>query len=153
MPYVSVTVPTTSGSTTNIGLNTDITFPTGVGTSVPKTCQTILQRARQENKAQFQDIYKLERLKTQFAQTRDLLSNPTLSQNADVTTQEFVAETLISIFNYSSIEAEEMTMKIHHEGSAVVATLSYELAEQKGIEVTVLARNHGFPLAVKIEQE
>jgi ATP-dependent Clp protease adapter protein ClpS len=46
-----------------------------------------------------------------------------------------------------------MTMKIHHEGSAVVATLSYELAEQKGIEVTVLARNHGFPLAVKIEQE
>ena len=73
--------------------------------------------------------------------------------NDDVTTQEFVAETLISIFNYSSIEAEEMTMKIHHEGSAVVATLSYELAEQKGIEVTVLARNHGFPLAVKIEQE
>lgn len=73
--------------------------------------------------------------------------------NDDVTTQEFVALTLVSIFNYSDIDAEEITMKIHHEGSAVVATLSYELAEQKGIEVTVLARNHGFPLAVKIEQE
>lgn len=73
--------------------------------------------------------------------------------NDDVTTQEFVAETLISIFHYSAIDAEEMTMKIHHEGSAIVATLSYELAEQKGIEVTVLARNHGFPLAVKIEPE
>ena len=73
--------------------------------------------------------------------------------NDDVTTQEFVAETLIAIFNYKPIDAEEMTMKIHHEGSAVVATMSYELAEQKGIEVTVLARNHGFPLSVKIEAE
>lgn len=73
--------------------------------------------------------------------------------NDDVTTQEFVAETLIAIFNYSSVDAEEMTMKIHHDGSAIVATLSYEMAEQKGIEVTMLARNHGFPLAVKIEQE
>ena len=73
--------------------------------------------------------------------------------NDDVTTQEFVAETLIAIFNYSAIDAEEMTMKIHHDGSAIVATMSYELAEQKGIEVTLLARNNGFPLCVKIEAE
>ena len=34
-----------------------------------------------------------------------------------------------------------------------VAVLPYELAEQKGIEVTMLARGHGFPLQVKIEQD
>jgi ATP-dependent Clp protease adapter protein ClpS len=44
-------------------------------------------------------------------------------------------------------------MKVHQEGSAVVATLPFEMAEQKGIEVTMLARNNGFPLQVKLEPE
>ena len=44
-------------------------------------------------------------------------------------------------------------MKVHEEGSAVVAVFPYEIAEQKGIEVTLLARNNGFPLQVKIEQD
>jgi len=73
--------------------------------------------------------------------------------NDEVTTQEFVIETLVIIFNYNRIEAEEMTMKIHAEGSCVVATLPYEMAEQKGVEVTLLARNNGFPLTVKLEPE
>lgn len=73
--------------------------------------------------------------------------------NDEVTTQEFVVESLTSIFNYARESAETLTMQVHEEGSAVVATLPYELAEQKGIEVTLLARNNGFPLQVKIEQE
>ena len=73
--------------------------------------------------------------------------------NDEVTTQEFVVETLTTIFNYARESAETLTMRVHEEGSAVVATFPYELAEQKGIEVTVLARNNGFPLQVKIEQE
>lgn len=73
--------------------------------------------------------------------------------NDDVTTQEFVIETLVVVFNYSHLEASDLTDKIHEAGSAVVATLPYEMAEQKGIEVTLLARNHGFPLAVKVEPE
>ena len=73
--------------------------------------------------------------------------------NDDVTTQEFVIETLKSIFNYDQDTAEAVTMKIHEDGSAVVAVLPYEMAEQKGIEVTTLARSHGFPLMVKIEAD
>jgi len=73
--------------------------------------------------------------------------------NDEVTTQEFVVETLVIIFNYTQIEAEEMTLKVHKEGSAVVATMPYEMAEQKGVEVTMLARNNGFPLVVKLEPE
>lgn len=73
--------------------------------------------------------------------------------NDEVTTQEFVIETLKIIFNYDEGAAESLTMRVHEEGSAVVAVLPYELAEQKGIEVTLLARTHGFPLQVKIEQD
>lgn len=73
--------------------------------------------------------------------------------NDEVTTQEFVIETLIIVFNYDRDTAEEMTHKIHTEGSGIVATLPYEMAEQKGVEVTLLARNSGFPLVVKLEPE
>ena len=34
-----------------------------------------------------------------------------------------------------------------------VAVLPYEVAEQKGIEVTMSARSSGYPLMVKIEAE
>ena len=73
--------------------------------------------------------------------------------NDNVTTQEFVIETLKIVFGYDEGAADALTMKVHEEGSAVVAVLPYEIAEQKGIEVTVLARNHGFPLQIKIEQD
>jgi ATP-dependent Clp protease adaptor protein ClpS len=73
--------------------------------------------------------------------------------NDDVTTFEFVVETLTSVFGYARDGAEALTVKVNDENSAVVATLPYEMAEQKGIEVTILARSHGFPLQVKIESE
>lgn len=73
--------------------------------------------------------------------------------NDEITTQEFVVETLAIIFNYDHMAAEAMTIKIHEDGSAVVATMPFEMAEQKGVEVTLLARNNGFPLVVKLEPE
>ena len=71
--------------------------------------------------------------------------------NDSVTTMEFVVQTLIEIFNHSPEEAQSVTMKIHEEGSGTAAILPYEMAEQKGVEVTQLARNNGFPLQVKLE--
>jgi ATP-dependent Clp protease adaptor protein ClpS len=71
--------------------------------------------------------------------------------NDDVTTMEFVIETLVTIFNHSPESAEQITQKIHQEGSGTAAILPYEMAEQKGVEVTQLARNNGFPLLVKLE--
>ena len=73
--------------------------------------------------------------------------------NDNVTTMEFVIETLIAVFEHSDESAMALTMKIHEDGSAVVGTYPYELAEQKGVEVTLLARNNGFPLAVKLEPD
>jgi ATP-dependent Clp protease adaptor protein ClpS len=71
--------------------------------------------------------------------------------NDSVTTMEFVVETLVTIFNHSPETAQEVTLKIHEEGSGTAAILPYEMAEQKGVEVTQLARNNGFPLQIKLE--
>lgn len=73
--------------------------------------------------------------------------------NDDVTTMEFVVGSLIDYFNYSSDTAINLTKNIHDEGSAVVAVLPYEIAEQKGSEVTLDARNQGYPLLVKLEAQ
>lgn len=73
--------------------------------------------------------------------------------NDEKTTVEFVIESLVEIFDYDTKSAEHITLDIHNNGSATVAVLPYEIAEQKGIEVTVSARTHGYPLMVKIEPE
>lgn len=73
--------------------------------------------------------------------------------NDEVTTVDFVVNSLINYFNYNMETAQSITMGIHEQGSAVVAVLPYELAEQKGIEVTLEARGHGYPLQVKVEVE
>lgn len=73
--------------------------------------------------------------------------------NDDKTAMEFVIETLVDIFHYTPITAENITLDIHQKGSAVVAVLPYEMAEQKGVEVTIMARGAGFPLQVKLEPD
>jgi len=72
--------------------------------------------------------------------------------NDEITTMEFVITSLVEIFDHSEESAAELCAKVHEDGSAVVAVLPYELAEQKGMDVSVLARNNGFPLLVRLEQ-
>jgi ATP-dependent Clp protease adaptor protein ClpS len=76
-----------------------------------------------------------------------------IALNDDVTPMDFVVSLMISVFNHNEVAALNLTMQIHQEGSAVAGTYSYEIAEQKGIEATELARGNGFPLQFKIEQE
>lgn len=73
--------------------------------------------------------------------------------NDNQTSVEFVIETLLDFFNYTPDTAVKITQDIHESGSAVVAVLPYEVAEQKGIEVTVSARSQNYPLQVKLEPE
>jgi|TARA_R110000782_G_scaffold261338_1_gene352929 ATP-dependent Clp protease adaptor protein ClpS len=73
--------------------------------------------------------------------------------NDDKTAMEFVIETLVDIFHYTPTTAENITLDIHEKGSAVVAVLPYEMAEQKGVEVTMSARSKGYPLQVKLEPD
>lgn len=73
--------------------------------------------------------------------------------NDNQTSMEFVVSSLVEYFDYTAESAEQITVDIHEAGSAVVAVLPYEIAEQKGIEVTVQARSQSYPLQIKLEPE
>ena len=73
--------------------------------------------------------------------------------NDNVTPMEWVIEVLQRTFHHSLETAKNLTLIVHEKGSAVVGTYSYEIAEQKAIEANGLSREHGFPLAVKVEQQ
>ena len=73
--------------------------------------------------------------------------------NDDKTSVEFVIGTLVEHFDYTENTAEQKTIDIHEAGAAVVAVLPYEIAEQKGIEITMAARVNGYPLQIKLEPD
>lgn len=73
--------------------------------------------------------------------------------NDNTTAMEFVIDSLMEHFHYTSEAAEQKTITIHEAGSAIVAVLPYEIAEQKGIEITVSARTAGYPLQIKLEPD
>lgn len=89
--------------------------------------------------------------------TKNIIEDPgfykVIFLNDNVTPMEFVVDVLQNIFKHDHDTASTITMTIHNEGSSVVGVYTYEIAEQKGVETTVLARNSGFPLQVKIEKE
>jgi ATP-dependent Clp protease adaptor protein ClpS len=70
--------------------------------------------------------------------------------NDNYTTMECVIEILTGIFRHSQEDAIALTLKVHKEGSAIAGTYHYEIAEQKALDATSLARNQGFPLVLKI---
>ena len=73
--------------------------------------------------------------------------------NDDVTPVEFVISMLVGVFRHNEKSALELTLKIHNSGSAVAGTFSYEVAEQKALDATNLARANGYPLIIKVEPE
>jgi len=72
--------------------------------------------------------------------------------NDDQTPMEFVIAMLIAIFKHTQDSAIDLTMQIHNNGSAIAGTYTYEIAEQKYIDATHLARENGHPLQLKVEE-
>lgn len=73
--------------------------------------------------------------------------------NDDTTPIEFVIAMLISVFRHDEGSALVLTLKIHTQGNAIAGTYSFEVAEQKAVDGTNLARAHGYPLIIKVEPE
>jgi ATP-dependent Clp protease adaptor protein ClpS len=73
--------------------------------------------------------------------------------NDDVTPMDFVIAMLINVFKYDDKAAMDLTLKVHHNGSAIAGVYPYEVAEQKSIDATNMARLNGFPLIIKVEPE
>ena len=92
-----------------------------------------------------------------ITRTKKAIKEPPLYRviyiNDNTTTMEFVVSSLIDYFNYNNDTAITITKSIHAQGSAVVAVLPYEIAEQRGIEVTLDARSRGYPLLVRVEAD
>ena len=73
--------------------------------------------------------------------------------NDNITTMEFVVRVLKQIFNKTQEQAESITKKIHDSGQGVVGSYVHEIAEQKGVETTLLARQENMPLQVKVKKQ
>ena len=73
--------------------------------------------------------------------------------NDDYTTMDFVVLVLKSFFQKSSVEAEQIMMKIHKEGRALCGVYTHEVAESKVFKVNHFAREHGHPLKCTMEAE
>lgn len=73
--------------------------------------------------------------------------------NDDKTPMEFVIQLLTEIFKHDDVSAQEITLEIHETGSGIAGIYTHEIAEQRGIESTQIARNNGFPLKIVIEPD
>ena len=73
--------------------------------------------------------------------------------NDDSTPIDWVIGILKEIFRHATPAAEALTMEVHNQGSAVVGTYTFEIAETKIAETINISRDNGFPLVAKIEED
>ena len=72
--------------------------------------------------------------------------------NDDYTPMEFVVMVLERIFNKSHEEAIKIMLHVHQKGVGVCGVYTYEVAETKIMQVSRLAREHGYPLKATMEE-
>ena len=95
----------------------------------------------------------LEKKKQTVKQFKEPKKYKVVVCNDDVTTVDFVVSMLMSVFRLDEKRALELTATIHQKGSAVAGVYAYEIAEQKAVDATNMARLNGFPLITKVEPE
>jgi ATP-dependent Clp protease adaptor protein ClpS len=73
--------------------------------------------------------------------------------NDDFSTMDFVIDVLVKVFRKSLDEASTIMINIHNNGKEICGTYSYEIAGTKVAQVKAMAREQGFPLKAKMEEE
>lgn len=73
--------------------------------------------------------------------------------NDNTTPVDFVIALLMHVFKHTEERAREITLEVHNTGAGVAGIFPYEIAEQKGSESLMLARQNGWPLAIRVEEE
>lgn len=76
-----------------------------------------------------------------------------IMHNDDFTTMEFVVEVLRSVFFKSQAEAEQLMLKVHRSGAAIVGLYTYDIATSKVDKATRMAREQGFPFRLTCEKD
>lgn len=71
--------------------------------------------------------------------------------NDNSTPMEFVIELLKVIFHHTQEAAVQVMLQVHENGKGTAGIYTYEVAEQKAMESTQIARTNGHPLGVSVE--
>ncbi len=66
--------------------------------------------------------------------------------NDDFTTMEFVVKLLENVFLKTHANAEQLMLKVHNSGKAVVGIYDYDTAVSRVTIATQMARQNGYPL-------
>lgn len=89
--------------------------------------------------------------------TDEKIKEPKLYQvimlNDDFTTMDFVVAVLTDIFHKDEETANQLMLKVHHNGKAVVAKYPYDIAVSKTDEAMSWAKQEGFPFRMTVEEE
>ena len=90
-------------------------------------------------------------------ETRQRTKKPSLYKvlllNDDYTTMEFVVHVLESVFHKSTVEATQIMLHVHKNGSGLAGVYTRDIAETKIATVHELARKRRFPLKCIMERE
>jgi ATP-dependent Clp protease adaptor protein ClpS len=73
--------------------------------------------------------------------------------NDDFTPMELVIDILKAVFKHDEDSAKKKTLEVHNHGAAVVGEYVFEIAEQRALEATKIARINGSPLKLTLEEQ
>ncbi|MBI3593228.1 MAG: ATP-dependent Clp protease adapter ClpS [Nitrospirae bacterium] len=89
--------------------------------------------------------------------TRQKTEKPSLYKvillNDDYTTMDFVVHILETVFNKSPVEATQIMLQVHRNGSGIAGIYTHEIAETKVSAVHEFAVKNRFPLKCTLEKE
>ena len=72
--------------------------------------------------------------------------------NDDSTPMDFVEFVLKKVFHLPTLDALALTLVVHTKGKGIAGTYTFEVAEQKQCEVSLMANIEEHPLRVEVEQ-
>lgn len=73
--------------------------------------------------------------------------------NDDFTPMDFVILVLKKFFSKSEVDATQIMLAVHQEGSGLAGIFPFETAETKVLQVNEFSRRHSFPLKCIMEKE
>ncbi len=73
--------------------------------------------------------------------------------NDDYTPMDFVVFVLVQVFHMSHEKAADLMFKVHKTGEAIAGIFVYDIAMTKCLQVLTVAKENGFPLQCKVEEE
>ncbi len=73
--------------------------------------------------------------------------------NDDYTPMDFVVFVLVQVFHMPQEKAADLMFKVHKTGEAVVGIFVYDIAVTRCLQVLNVAKENGFPLQCKVEEE